>query len=89
MKILKTRNIYACGTVQVHRKELPQFVKEKSKLNRGEFKFASKNSVSAIKWMDNKPVNILSSYHGYDIKILLTLKEKINRVIQNLSLVPE
>lgn len=34
-----------------------------SKLARGEFQFETKGAVSAVKWMDNRPVTCLSSFH--------------------------
>jgi len=65
---LYKRELYCVGTVRVHRKGLPEILKKKSKLNRGEFVFATKGVVCAIKWMDNKEVTLLStSYSPKDV----------------------
>ena len=65
---LYKRELYCVGTVRVHRKGLPEILKKKSKLNRGEFVFATKGVVCAIKWMGNKEVTLLStSYSPKDV----------------------
>ncbi|XP_063219241.1 piggyBac transposable element-derived protein 4-like [Bacillus rossius redtenbacheri] len=61
MKALRKDNIYAIGTVRTNRKGLPAMLKEKVPLKRGEFQFQCKEGVAAIKWMDRKPVTILTT----------------------------
>jgi len=52
------------GTVKESRKGLPDIVKRNDRMQRGEFMFRTKGCVAAIKWQDNKPVAILSTYHN-------------------------
>ena len=59
--MLRSKDIYAVGTVRVNRRGLPAMMKEKEKLSRGEFTYRTKGNIAAIKWMDNKPVTMLTS----------------------------
>lgn len=73
VKLLKRKNIYSCGTVRGNRKGLPEILKPKSKLHmkKGEHKFATRNVVAAVKWMDSREVSVLSSlYSPKDISIV-------------------
>jgi len=38
-------------------------MKENNKLARGEFQFETKGVIFAVKWLDNRPVTFLSSFH--------------------------
>lgn len=62
MEKLLQDGIFALGTVRTNRKNLPDIYKNKTKLQRGEFMFATKGNVSAVKWMDNKNVHVLTNY---------------------------
>ena len=53
--------IYATGTVRVNRKNMP-VLKHDKEMKRGEQDWFSSNHLSAIKWMDNKSVILLSNY---------------------------
>jgi len=53
LKTLKERGLYAVGTVRGSRKGLPDIVKRKDWMQRGEFMFRTKGCVTAIKWQDN------------------------------------
>lgn len=64
MIVLHSKGLYSCGTVRCNRKGLPSFLKEKAKLQRGEFQFETKGRVAAVKWMDNKAVTLLSTAHN-------------------------
>ena len=64
MKILHECNIYALGTVRTNRRGLLTITREKIKLERGEFQFKCKEDIAAIKWMDNKPVTILTTVNN-------------------------
>ena len=53
--------IYATGTVRANRKTMPA-LKHDKEMKRGEHDWFSSNYLSAIKWMDNKSVILLSNY---------------------------
>jgi hypothetical protein len=61
MRMLLNDGIYSIGTVRTDRKELPNMLKTKEKLSRGEFMFSVKGAVAATKWQDSKPVTIIST----------------------------
>jgi len=63
MSELLKMGVYACGTVKTSRKGLPKMMKENNKLARGEFQFETKGVIFAVKWLDNRPVTFLSSFH--------------------------
>lgn len=53
----------ACGTVRTNRRGLPASIKSKEKMKKGEVKSASTDGALAIKWMDKRPVTVLTSIH--------------------------
>ena len=53
--------IYATGTVRANRKNIP-VLKHDKEMKRGKHDWFSSNHLSAIKWMENKSVIILSNY---------------------------
>ena len=53
--------IYVTGTVRANRKNMP-VLKHDKEMKRGEHDWFSSNHLSAIKWMDNKSVILLSNY---------------------------
>ena len=53
--------IYATGTVRANRKHIP-ILKQDKEMKQGEHNWFSTNHLSAIKWMDNKSVILLSNY---------------------------
>lgn len=74
---LHARNLFSCGTVRSTRKYLPDIIQREPKskklkgskskqvkLKRGEYQFKTKNHVAATKWMDRKPVCMLSTAHN-------------------------
>jgi len=71
-------SLYAVGTVRGSRKRLPDILKRNVRLQRGEFMFRTKACVAAIKWKDDKPVTVLSTYHipgdDYDPKQVTSVK---------------
>lgn len=80
-KILKDNLIYAVGTVNPSRKNLPK-LKEDKKFIRGEFDWKmSDTGVVMYKWKDNKCVHFLSPIHGpTDVE---TVNRKSNDGTQN------
>jgi len=61
---LNERGLYAVGTVRGSRKGFPDILKRNDWMQCGAFMFRTKGCVAAIKWQDNKPVTILSTYHN-------------------------
>ena len=53
--------IYATGTVRANRKNMP-VLKHDKEMKRGEDDWFSSNHLSAINWMDNQSVILLSNY---------------------------
>lgn len=73
---LKQDKINACGTVNAGRKFLPQF-KDTKTMNRGEYDyFTSTTGVSAIKWIDNKAVLVLTNCHDPRETVSVKRKQK-------------
>jgi hypothetical protein len=50
------------GTIRASRKGLPFILKRKDQMEHREFMFCTKRCVAAVKWQDNKPVMVLSTY---------------------------
>ncbi|CAH1989313.1 unnamed protein product [Acanthoscelides obtectus] len=64
LEYLKSKDIHACGTVNVKRKFLPIFNPDTS-FKRGESQiFISNTDVVAIKWRDKRSVHLLSNFHN-------------------------
>lgn len=55
-------NIRACGTVRSNRKNIPKNVPADKTMQRGEIFATSSQGISFIKWMDNKPVFLLTNF---------------------------
>ena len=60
LKLLEM-GIYVTGTVRANRKNMP-VLKHDKEMKRGEYDWFFSNHLSAIKWMDNKSVILLSNY---------------------------
>lgn len=76
MEDLKNVGINACGTINIDRKHLPKF-KETKHMARGESEwFISNNGVSAMKWIDNKPVHLVSNFHDPSETTLVKRKQQ-------------
>ena len=50
--------------IEESRKGLPDILKRRDRMQRGEFMLLTKGSVAAIKLQDNKPVTVLSTYRN-------------------------
>lgn len=75
--MLDHRNIYALGTVRVHRKGIPPDITSKKgrrdpmSLKPGEFMFQHAAPVSVIKWMDFKDVFVPTmAFHPKKMQIM-------------------
>lgn len=59
---LKTQNVYACGTVNMNRKNLPKDLIEDKHMSRGQFDYAvSNDEIYCVKWKDKRSVCVLST----------------------------
>lgn len=68
MEYLKSKGVHACGTIRSNRKALPVGIKLDKSLWLGEFDHrVSKEGILYLKWNDNKPVHVVSTFHGTDI----------------------
>ena len=66
LEYLKENGVDACGTVCAVRKALP--VGLENDLDRGEADYrVSKDGLILFKWQDNKPVLVLSNFHGAEM----------------------
>ncbi|XP_055711432.1 uncharacterized protein LOC129806687 [Phlebotomus papatasi] len=61
LNILLAKNIFACGTVQKNRKNLPELNPDK-KMKRGHIDWQCSGRIVCVKWMDNRSVMLLSNY---------------------------
>lgn len=78
MLTLKEKDIYSVGTVRMNRKNLPDMLKKKTKMERGEFQFEIKDGIAAVKWQDNQlqADYLLSSYHNPKDIVSIERKQK-------------
>ena len=67
--------IYATGTVRSNRKHMPTLKADKQ-MKRGEHDWLACDTISAIKWMDNRSVIIVSNYHNPSVA------QEINRRVK-------
>lgn len=56
MNDLLNRALYVVGTVRPVRRGHPAMMNTKLNLSRGEYVFATKGGIAAMKWQDRKPV---------------------------------
>ncbi|XP_030747068.1 piggyBac transposable element-derived protein 4-like [Sitophilus oryzae] len=82
MEELRQQNLYACGTVNSTRKNLPKFKTDKE-LKRGDFDWYSSNTgLAAVKWRDRRSVHLLSNYHNPSSSTEVKRKEKDGMQVQ-------
>lgn len=68
LEYLFDKGIYACGTCLIDRSGFPQGIVEKSKRKfpRGSIDWRMEKNILAVTWLDNKPVNFLTTIHKSD-----------------------
>ena len=62
LKLLAQKKIAASGTINPNRKNFPLTLKEKERLDRGEFRCITCGYIVVTKWQDNKPVFFATNY---------------------------
>jgi len=72
MEDLRKNKIFATGTVRSNRLELPNLAKVNTGLERGMSKWLTRNETGYVKWMDTKPVHVVST--AFSPSALLTAK---------------
>lgn len=72
---LLRKEIFSVGTVRINQKGLPDMIKNKNKLQRGQSQIKNKGCVAAVKWMDAKIVTLLSTAH--DSETITTVKRTL------------
>lgn len=76
MEKLKSKKLFACGTVNSNRKNIPTFKPDRA-MKRGEYEWFSSNSgLSVMKWKDKRSVHLLSNFHDPRESTEVTRKEK-------------
>ena len=60
-RLMKKRKIYSCGTVKKHRRGLPKDMKPEKDLKKGEMDGRYYDGMSVVKWLDTKPVMMIST----------------------------
>ena len=76
-EFLLAHKVLCCGTIRKTKKYLPKDMTPDSKLKRGDFDYrVSKSGLTYYKWIDNKPVFLLSNFHG-------TLEDTVERTQKN------
>ena len=74
--------IYCTGTLRSNRRGVPAELIRNIKMNRGDAKFLAIDSMSIVKWMDRKPVLMMSNIADPRTMTNITRKLKNGKVIQ-------
>ncbi|CAF0892465.1 unnamed protein product [Didymodactylos carnosus] len=74
--------IYCTGTLRSTRKGIPADIIHKTKMSRGDAKYLSVGSISIVKWMDRKPVLMMSNVTDPGTMTSISRKSKNGKVIQ-------
>lgn len=61
MEQLYSRGIYATATVRANRRDLPVMAHSRPTLERGEFKWRSRNNTAYVIWRDTKDVHVMTT----------------------------
>lgn len=76
MQHLLQNGVYACGTINSNRKNLPKFKPDKE-FQRGEYVWYHSNcGLSVIKWRDKRSVHLISNFHDPNVSTEVKRKEK-------------
>lgn len=62
MHILQENEIMACGTIRSNRKHMPKNFPADKIMKRGDISYFTSDSISVVKWMDNRGVYLASNF---------------------------
>ena len=79
--------VNATGTVRSNRRGIPQEIKTKSLTNRGDLVIMNNGPMECIKFLDGKPVYMLSTVHGSDMSATRRREKDTNEIIMKPSMV--
>ena len=74
--------IYCTGTLTASRRCIPAEIIHSTKMNRGDMKFLAIGSISIVKWMNKKPVLMMSNFADPRTMINITRKLKNGKATQ-------
>ena len=74
--------IYCTGTLRASRRCIPAEIIHNTKMNRGDMKFLAIDSISIVKWMERKPVLMMSNFADPRTMINVTRKLKNGKAAQ-------
>lgn len=69
-KQLKEWGTDCVGTIRLNRKNIPPIIKN-TKLRKGEIIAKQCEAITLLKWMDKKPVVMISTYHGQETRVVI------------------
>ncbi|XP_045467004.1 piggyBac transposable element-derived protein 4-like [Harmonia axyridis] len=67
--LMQNENMMYCGTLRANRRDIPKVFKLKKKMKSGEIFGEEKDGVKIIKWMDKRPVLMISSVSDHNTKV--------------------
>lgn len=77
MKDMMFKKINGCGTVRSNRKEFPKCFSADKKMKKGDYEWRSTiTGITAMKWVDKKPIHLISNFHNPNELNTITRKEK-------------
>jgi hypothetical protein len=79
--------VNATGTIRSNRRSIPQEIKAKSLTNRGDLAIMNNGPIECIKFLDGKPVYMLSTVHGSDMSATRRRDKDTHVIIVKLSMV--
>ena len=74
--------IYCTGTLRSTRRNVPVEFTRAKKMNRGDMEFLAIDSISIVRWMDSKPVLVMSNFADPRATVPITRKLKNGQTIQ-------
>ncbi|XP_071057565.1 piggyBac transposable element-derived protein 4-like [Onthophagus taurus] len=79
-KQLKTWGTDCVGTLRLNRKNTPPIIK-KTKLQKGEIIAKHCEAITILKWMDKKPVTMISTHHGQETGCIIKRNREVSKPV--------